>query len=103
MLRDNIEMWGFQNRRQTCPSELWAPFLEALEVSGTPGDDQGSLNEASKNSKVTIREYFEYLWAARVPLAVPKEVPRSRLRAKMNFQVAQKSSTEALKSSENYL
>jgi len=37
------------------------------------------------------------------PLAAPKEPPRSFLRAAMMFKVAQESSTEALKSSENDL
>ena len=36
-------------------------------------------------------------------MAAPKDVPRSFLRAKMKLKVAQKSSTEALKSSENDL
>ena len=36
-------------------------------------------------------------------MAAPKELPRSFLRAKMKVKVAQKSSTEALKSSENDL
>ena len=36
-------------------------------------------------------------------MAAPKELPRSFLRAKMNFKVAQKSSTEPFASSENDL
>ena len=36
-------------------------------------------------------------------MAAPKELPRSFLRAKVKLKVAQKSSTEALKSSENDL
>ena len=36
-------------------------------------------------------------------MAAPKEPPRSFLRAKMMFKVAQESSTEALKNSENDL
>ena len=36
-------------------------------------------------------------------MAAPKELPRSFLRAKMKVKVAQKSSTELLKSSENDL
>ena len=36
-------------------------------------------------------------------MAAPKELPRSFLRAKMKFKVAQKSSTEFFESSENDL
>ena len=36
-------------------------------------------------------------------MAVPKELPRSFLRAKMKVKVAQKSSTEPFESSENDL
>ena len=36
-------------------------------------------------------------------MAAPKELPRSFLRAKMQVQVAQKSSTEPFESSENDL
>ena len=36
-------------------------------------------------------------------MAPPKELPRSLLKAKLKFKVAQKSSTDALKSSENDL
>ena len=36
-------------------------------------------------------------------MAAPKELPRSFLRAKMMFKIAQKSSTELFESSENDL
>ena len=54
MSRAQIEMWRAQNRRKTCPKELWASDFEALEVSGTPRGDQESLKEIPKSSKVTI-------------------------------------------------
>ena len=47
------------------PKELWALDSEALEVSGTPRGDQGSLKEVSKSSKVTIHR------ACRVILSSP--------------------------------
>ena len=46
-------------------------------------------------------ESVKWLWALKEPLAAPKELPRSFLRAKMKLKEAQKSSTEALESSEN--
>ena len=48
-------------------------------------------------------ESVEWLWAVKEPLAAPKEPPRSFLRAKIMFKVAQESSTEALKNSDNDL
>ena len=48
-------------------------------------------------------EFVEWLWAATEPLAAPKELPRSILRAKMKLQVAQKSATERFESAENDL
>ena len=46
-------------------------------------------------------ESVEWLWALKEPLAAPKELPRSFLRAQKKVKVAQESSTEAVKSSEN--
>ena len=48
-------------------------------------------------------ESVKWLWALKEPLAAPKELPRSFLRAKMKVKVAQKSSTEPFESSENDL
>ena len=48
-------------------------------------------------------ESVKWLWALKKPLAAPKELPRSFLRAKMTVKVAQKSSTEPFESSENDL
>ena len=35
ILRAQIKMWGAQNRRQSCPNELWASVFDALEVSAS--------------------------------------------------------------------
>ena len=51
--RAQIEMWRAQNRRRSCPNELWASDFEALEVSGTPRGDQESHKEVRKSPKVT--------------------------------------------------
>ena len=65
ILKAQSEMWGDQNHGTTCPNELSASVFEALEVSGTPRDDQESLKEVSKSSKVTIHQ------ACRVILSSP--------------------------------
>ena len=44
-------MWRVQNRRKSCPNELWASDFEALEALGTPRGDQGSLKDVSKSPK----------------------------------------------------
>ena len=48
-------------------------------------------------------ESVKWVWGLKEPLAAPKELPESFLRAKMKVKVAQKSSTEPFESSENDL
>ena len=67
--RAQNELWRAQNRRKTSPQELLASGFEALEVSGAPRGDQGSLKEVSKSSKVTIRR------ACRVIMSSPEALP----------------------------
>ena len=100
MLRAQIEMWRARNRRKTSPKELWASDFEALEVSGVPRSDQESLKEVFNSSEVTIHGVCRVI---KEPLAAPKELPRSILRANMKLKVAHRSSTEPFESSENDL
>ena len=58
---------------------------------------------SSRAPKLRSIKSVEWLWALKEPLAAPKELPRSFLRAKMKVKVAQKSSTELFESSENDL
>ena len=58
---------------------------------------------SSRAPKLRSMESVKWLWALKEPLAAPKELPRSFLRAKMKVKVAQKSSTEPFESSENDL
>ena len=64
------------------PKELWALDSEALEVSGTPRGDQGSLKEGSRSSKVTIhgacRVVMSPQGAAGSPQRAPKELLESQ-------------------------
>ena len=53
------------------PKELWALDSEALEVSGTPKGDQGSLKEASRSS--ACRLIMSPQGAAGSPQRAPKE------------------------------
>ena len=102
-MRAQNELWRGQNRRETSPKELWASDLKVMEVSGAPRRDQESLKEVFKSSKVTIHGVCEVVMSPKEPLAAPKQLPRSFLRAKMTVKVAQKSSTEFFESSESDL
>ena len=85
-----------------------------LDTERRPGEPQGGLQEFQKATRRTSRrssrtpklrsiKCVKWLLALKKPLAAPKELPRSFLRAKMTVKVAQKSSTEPVESSENDL
>ena len=82
MLRAQNELWRAQNRGKTFPKELWASYLEALEVSGTPSGDQESLKEVCKSFKITIygvgRVIISRQGAAGSPQRAPKELLESQ-------------------------
>ena len=55
ILRAQIEMWRVQNRRKSCPDELWASDFEALKVSGAQRGDRESLKEVRKSTRRASR------------------------------------------------
>ena len=81
MLRAQNELWTAQNQTETCPQELWASDLEALEVSGAPRGDQESLKEVCKSPQIMIygvcRVIMSRQGAAGSPRRAPKELLES--------------------------
>ena len=79
---------------------LLASDVEALEVSGAPRGDQESAKKAPSHDPSALSIDYELASSRWQP---PKSFPRSLSGAKMKLKETQKSSTEALKSSENDL
>ena len=68
------------------PKELWELDSEALEVSGTPRGDQGSLKEGSMSSKVTIHEACRVLRSPQGAAGSPQRAPKELLESQNDGQ-----------------
>ena len=86
ILRNQNELWRGQNQRKTCPKELWASDSEALEVSGPPRGDQGSLKEGSKSSKVTIHGACRVIMSPQGAAGSPQRAPKEPLETQNEAQ-----------------
>ena len=86
MLRAQIEMWRARNRRKTSPKELWASDFEALEVSGVPRSDQGSLKEVFNSSEVTIHGVCRVIMIPQGAVGSPQRAPKEHLESQNEAQ-----------------
>ena len=68
------------------PEELWALDSEALEVSGTPKGDQGSLKEGSRSSKVTIHGACRVVMSPQGAAGSTKRAPKEFLESQNEAQ-----------------
>ena len=65
---------------------LLASGFEALEVSGTPRGDQGSLKEVSKSSKITIHGVRRVIMSRQGAVGSPERGPKEVLESQHEAQ-----------------
>ena len=70
------------------PKELWALDSEALEVSGTPRGDQGSLKEGSRSSKITIHGDRRTIMSPEGAAGSPERAPKEFLESPNEVQMS---------------
>ena len=76
----------FKIEEKACPKELWALDSEALQVSGAPKGDQGSLKEGSRSSKVTIHGACRVVMSPQGAAGSPQRAPKEPLESQNEAQ-----------------
>ena len=71
---------------KSSPKELWASFLEVMEVSGAPRGDQESLKEVFKSSKVTIHGVCQVIMSPQEAVGCPERAPKELLESQNEGQ-----------------
>ena len=72
--------------KKTSPKELWASYLEVMEVSGAPRGDQESLKEVFKSSKVTIHGVCQVIMSPQEAVGCPQRAPKELLESQNEGQ-----------------
>ena len=85
-LRAQNELWRGRNRRKTSPKELWASYLEVMEVSGAPRGDQESFKEVFKSSKLTIHGVCQVIMSPQGAVGSPQRAPKELLESQNEGQ-----------------
>ena len=68
------------------PKELWASYLEVMEVSGAPRGDQESPKEVFKSSKVSIHGFCEVIMSSQGAVGCPQRAPKELLESQNEGQ-----------------
>ena len=73
-------------KEKPSPKELWASYLEVMEVSGAPKGDQGSLKEVFKSSKVMIHGVCRMIMSSQGAVGSPQKAPKQFLESQNEGQ-----------------
>ena len=68
------------------PKELWASYLEVMEVTGAPRGDQESVKEIFKSSKVTIHGVCQVIMRLQGAVGSPQRAPKELLESQNDGQ-----------------